>query len=225
LVGPPGSLSVFDPARGYIDEKINVMKHIKLFGQDLYESEEIVGYGVAKTAAMGNADSATGDDADIHGRIEAAMLDEEMTAIVGPVEDILQKNGFVSWGDPKYTSKKTGGKRDYKYLYILRRTPVPAHLVMVVGEPVGGNGPAIDIFFDDVIERKNHSRTPEEYETSNPIRQIEKVLGIDFEMHEKKGAIPGSPFTFTLYTGSIPKKAITPDQLRKVIGLYKSIKV
>ena len=201
------------------------MKHIKLFGQDLYESEEIVGYGVAKTAAMGNADSATGDDADIHGRIEAAMLDEEMTAIVGPVEDILQKNGFVSWGDPKYTSKKTGGKRDYKYLYILRRTPVPAHLVMVVGEPVGGNGPAIDIFFDDVIERKNHSRTPEEYETSNPIRQIEKVLGIDFEMHEKKGAIPGSPFTFTLYTGSIPKKAITPDQLRKVIGLYKSIKV
>jgi hypothetical protein len=154
------------------------------------------------------------------GKIKAAMLDEDAAGIVGSTESLLQQNGFKPWGSKEYIHGDSGYAA--KYLYILRRTPVPSHLVMVVSEPQkGGNGPSVDIFFDDVIEMKNHSVNANAYESSNPIRQIEKVLGMDFEMHTE----PGGANTYVLFTGIVPKKTISMDQLKKVIDLFKAIKV
>lgn len=180
------------------------MRHIKFFEDRIYEADAQDGIGASQNARAAKIDPT------ISAKMKSALLDEDVSTVKSSIEDLLIKSGFEDW--------RGKGYENASILYILRRTPTPSHLVMVAGENTQKKGDIfVDIFFDGFVEKKNHYPNEAAYAAS-PIPQIEKILGKGFDMTEDKND-KFSP-KFMLSTDGVK-----PDQLKKVIDLYKKIKV
>jgi hypothetical protein len=138
--------------------------------------------------------------------ISKGELGEEMSLPnAGTFVDFLKAQGFKDWsgGNP--------GSYGMEYHYISRKPSTPANLSCSVGKEKGKNI-KISIVFDSVIERAERYKTLEEYDQKSVIPKIEKLVGKDFYMSDKK--------EFSLSVDNLSE-----DTAKKIITLYNQIRL